>query len=82
MLYGLKADTQGVLHAAEVDTANAAVPAAAVQKKLKPAFLSILAPSGTSAVPAIGLGNTNNVEVCSVSLAHLYGHCLLPTAIS
>ena len=24
----------------------------------------------------------DHVEVCSVSLAHLYGHCLLPTPIS
>jgi len=56
-LYGLKADAQGVLRAAEVvDTANAALAAAAAaaaaQKKSKPAFSSTPAPSGTSAVSA------------------------------
>ena len=58
-LYGLKADAQGVLRAAEVvDTANAALAAAAaaaaaaVQKKSKPAFSSTPAPSGASAAPA------------------------------
>jgi len=58
-LYGLKADAQGVLRAAEVvDTANAALAAAAaaaaaaVQKKSKPAFSSTPAPSGASATPA------------------------------
>ena len=54
-LYGLKADAQGVLCAAEVvDTANTALAAAAaVQKKLKPVFSRTLAPSETSAAPAV-----------------------------
>jgi len=54
VLYGLKADAQGVLRAAKVvDTANAALAAAAAtaQKKSKPAFSSTPAPSGTSAAP-------------------------------
>jgi len=54
-LYGLKADAQGVLRAAEVvDTANAALAAAAAaaQKKSKPVFSSTPALSGTSAAPA------------------------------
>jgi len=55
-LYGLRADVQGVLRAAEVvDTANAALAAAAaaaaVQKKSKPAFSSTPAPSEATAAP-------------------------------
>jgi len=57
-LYGLKADAQGVLCAAEViDTATAALAAAAAaaaaaaQKKSKPAFSSTPAPSKTTAAP-------------------------------
>jgi len=54
MLYGLKADAQGVLRATKVvNTASATLVAAAAQRKSKPAFSSTPAPSGTSAAPAV-----------------------------